>query len=99
MDRKVHCGQHGACLPAFICRHLISGVKLGFYGANCPNPDAPADGGFEQCQNGWCQKCEHERIRCGGWTDESEAFAEVTMICERCFEKFRERNTTGDEVA
>jgi hypothetical protein len=98
-EQQVDCGQHGTCGPAFVCRHLVHGVERGFYAANCPNPDDPPDGDSEDCYNGWCEECEQERLRCGGWTDESEAFAGITLVCVRCFDGIRRRNTTGDEVA
>jgi hypothetical protein len=32
------------------------------------------------------------RVRCGGWDDESEAFAGITLICDLCYEAARVRN-------
>ena len=70
-----------------MCRHLVSGTGLGFFQGQ-PLSDGDAT---EQCA--WCDECEEVRIKCGGWTDESEAFAGVTMICDLCFEAARLRNS------
>jgi hypothetical protein len=98
-NRQVHCGEHGTYGPAFVCRHAKQGAGLGFYVASSPNPDKLVDGNFDDCPNGWCAACEKKRILCGGWNDESEAFAGVTLVCTRCFEEIRRRNTIGNEVA
>jgi hypothetical protein len=96
--RQVHCEQHGASGPAFVCRHARHGSGLGFFVANFPNPDDPVVGDFEGCPMGWCEQCEQKRLECGGWNDESEAFSGVTLVCVRCFEKICQRNTTGKEA-
>jgi hypothetical protein len=77
---------------------LIWGTALGFYQSNSPNPDDTGAHDLSGCRNGWCAECERVRVKCGGWTDESETFAGITLACEHCFEEFRSRNTTGDEV-
>ena len=98
-NRHVDCGEHGTCGPAFVCRHARQGTSLGFYVANSPNLEDSDAGDFEGSPNGWCEECEKKRIQCGGWNDESEAFSGITLVCTRCFEEIRRRNTTGNEVA
>jgi hypothetical protein len=98
VERRVHCAQHGTFGPAFVCRHVRHGSGLGFYVANCPNADDPVGSDFDGCPNGWCEECEQKRLQCGGWNEESEAFSGVTLVCARCFEEIRCRNTTGKEV-
>jgi hypothetical protein len=97
-ERRVHCGQHGATGPAFVCRHARHGSGLGFYVATSPHPGDEGVSDFEGCPNGWCGECEKKRVECGGWNDESEAFSGVTLVCVYCFEEIRRRNTTGNEA-
>jgi MinD superfamily P-loop ATPase len=47
----------------------------------------------EKCA--WCNECEAVRQKNGGWNDESEAFAQITMICDACFEAARLRNAAA----
>lgn len=98
VNREVHCGVHGVSGPAFICRHAKQGTGLGFYVATGLNPNDPPGGPFDDSPNGWCEECEKKRVQCGGWNDDSEAFAGVTLVCIHCFEECRRRNTTGNEV-
>ena len=86
---EVECGKHGTASATYVCRHLIaslrSGKRVGFVSAldsNVPRPDA------------WCHSCEAERVRCGGeWTDESESFAGVTLLCSGCYDEVRALNS------
>ena len=94
-QRRVHCREHGDRLPAFVCRHLVRGTGLGFYEPNhTPLSDGEPD---ERCA--WCEACERARQGRGGWDDESEAFAGVTMICDACFEAARIRNRMSTKSA
>ena len=84
----VHCREHGERWPTFVCRHLVRGTGRGFIQGQPLSDDDSA----EQCA--WCNECEEVRIKCGGnWTDESEGFAGVTMICDLCFKAALLRNT------
>jgi hypothetical protein len=80
-EQAVQCGMHGRRQKAYVCSHVAWGSGLGFY-----TPDEPGR------RNGWCEACEQVRRRCGGWTDESEAFARIVLICDLCFDAARERN-------
>jgi hypothetical protein len=86
---RVECPEHGDVLPAFVCAHLVSGSRLGFIQAEGPN-DHPD---FGDSPSAWCAACEKVRARAGGWNDESESVARVTMICVECFERARQRNS------
>jgi hypothetical protein len=85
-SRIVHCGEHGERRPTFVCRHLLGGSARGFFEGQ-PNSVEDSD---ERCA--WCEECERIRQKHGGWNDESEAFAGVTMICDLCFDATRLRN-------
>lgn len=93
-SRRVRCDRHGAQRPTFVCRHLVSGVGLGFVE---PFGEQDADASDEQAA--WCDRCEEARLAAGGWTDTSEAQAGVTMICAACFEASRARNSRWMDVA
>lgn len=67
---------------AFVCEHLYFGRACGFHATELdddPWPDA------------WCDLCEGEFVRLGGWTDENGP--EIVGLCTQCYEEVRERNT------
>ncbi len=82
-ERIVRCGSHGLRRAAFVCRHAFRGSGLGFFAPNDPDADL----------QGWCGECERVRARCGGWDDESEGFAGITLVCDLCYHAARERNS------
>lgn len=82
-DSKVDCGEHGLVSPAFVCRHLVNWTGTGFnVPDDPPDPDLPF-------KNAWCDECDKLLMSVGEWNDETEAFADITMICENCYEKRR----------
>lgn len=88
--KLVECYSHGKSKPAFVCRHLLEEKNVGwnepeFYSIN-------KDDDFAGCINAWCNKCEVFAIQGGGWNDETEAFADIKLICENCALKFKEAN-------
>jgi hypothetical protein len=89
-ERKVHCREHGAVRPAFVCKHLVEQLRnpgrepIGFF-----RPD-PGTGETADELEGWCGACEGELQRVGEWNDESEGFAGVTLICEACYGGLRQ---------
>jgi hypothetical protein len=91
MGRKfVECGSHGESKPAFVCIHLITRPKVGW---NEPEfHDKSPDDEFYGCINAWCDECETKAIETGGWTDDSEAFANIQLICEECALRIKESN-------
>lgn len=86
--RVVQCSTHGENRPAYVCNHLMEGLRardirsIGFH-EGVPEPDNP-----EPC--GWCDACETIRIVEGGWNDHSEGLANIQMICSGCFEAIRQ---------
>ena len=97
-SRHVVCSKHGSTDPAFVCGHVARGTGLGFYVACEPNPDDPDRGEFGRFLNAWCEQCEQERLRYGGWDDRSESNLNLKLVCLHCFAEIRRRNTTGKEV-
>jgi len=87
--RTVRCERHGDRREAFVCEHLISGTKLGFFRSGDEgNP----------CPDAWCSACERLRLEHGGsWNDESEALIRVKLVCGDCYEEIKTRNLLGTE--
>lgn len=86
MDSIV-CELHGEQDETFVCIHLAesleSGLKVGFYYASEPRGDA------------WCGACEEVRLKesdTGDWNESSEAFADITLICGKCYDKVKTLN-------
>lgn len=85
--RIVECVTHGATAPAYVCSHLLDGLRIGhirsigfFEGEAEPDSE-------DSC--GWCQACEDVRVAEGGWNDQSEGYARIRLICSECFEDIR----------
>ncbi len=84
--RTTRCREHGQVREAFVCRHLVNALmepppeRIGFFR---PDPDV---GETSDELEGWCAACEVIRRRVGGWNDESEAYAGVTLICSECYD-------------
>ena len=90
-DKLVECDSHGEVRPAFVCHHLLSGERVGW---NEPDEyDDEADE-FAGCINAWCDECEGVANAGGGWNDETEAFADIRLVCETCALRFKEFNLT-----
>lgn len=90
-DSKIACDTHGNSNATFICQHLARGDGLGFnLGYDPDNPD-------ELCPDAWCDKCEEVLDAEGEWNDKSEAFADIKVMCEHCYEEIRDRNWIQDD--
>jgi len=90
---SVHCRQHGQQQATFVCQHIAQSLRTnagaGFFMANDPGNPRP---------DAWCAACERKVSETGGeWTEASNAFAQVTMICGRCYDRARMLN--GDASA
>jgi len=86
MSDKVQCATHGETDQAFVCSHLAQ--KSHGLGFNCeeassevPFPDA------------WCDDCEIIRAAHNGWTDEAQGLVKISLVCTKCYERARIRNT------
>lgn len=81
--KPVDCSEHAGAYATFVCQHIAWGSGRGFNFGDMgdPRPDA------------WCDDCDAELLRHGGeWTDESELFAKITMLCSGCYDRARQRN-------
>lgn len=92
-DKSVECGEHGSGHATFVCQHLVSGARLGFnWGLDPENPDDP-------CPDAWCDACEDALQAEGEWNDRSEAVAQISLLCNGCYERARQRNWRQDDEA
>jgi len=86
-DGNVECADHGVQQATFVCRHIVEGLRerrpTGFWTSDDPvNPRPDA----------WCTECEVRVQATGGeWTGESEALADVTLLCGACYDEARHR--------
>ena len=87
-EKIVECASHGEQEATFVCSHLAASLgareSVGFYWS----PNEGSDRG-----DAWYARCEDVRIRCGGdWNDESEAFANIQLLCGGCWDRLKELN-------
>lgn len=84
----IDCETHGEQEEAFVCTHLVESLKkrkgVGFYFASEPRGDA------------WCNLCEEIRIKEGGssgdWNERSEEFADISIVCGKCYDQIKAIN-------
>ena len=89
MDNTIHCDTHGESQESFVCSHLTEDTAgLGFHCAE-PSDEDPFP-------NAWCDNCDLIYEAHGGWTDEAWELVEVRLLCSRCYELSRIRNTRTD---
>ena len=86
MANKIQCAAHGESHETFVYTHLLGEtVGLGFNRseptAENPFPDA------------WCDDCELISAAHGGWNEQSENLAKISMLCSGSYERARIRNT------
>lgn len=87
----IECNEHGPRQQAFVCRHLLQGEHQGFYWGT--DPEDPQN----LCPDAWCSECDEALQASGGaWNDESEAFAQIRLVCDACYERIRLRNMPVD---
>jgi len=65
----------------------LRGEQQGFFwGTDPENPRNP-------CPDAWCAACD-KALQAGGgdWNEESEAFAQIKLVCDACYDRIRLRN-------
>ena len=78
--------MHGESQQTFVCTHLLGeAAGLGF-NRDEPTPENPFP-------DAWCDDCELIRSAHGGWNDESQELAKISLLCAGCYERTRIRNT------
>ena len=89
MADTVICDYHGEGVVTFTCSHLAEGAAgIGF---NCDEPTEE-----DPFPDAVCNDCDLILEAHGGWTDESEKLIEIRLLCSRCYELCRIRNTRTD---
>jgi len=90
-NKKIECDTHGTTDATFICNHLLQGEQRGFnLGIDPENPD-------DLCPDAWCDECEKVLDDEGEWNEKSEKFADIKLLCSKCYEETRERNWIQDD--
>lgn len=86
MSNTIECAEHGEQQETFTCEHLLRGVGLGFNTVPEADPDNARP-------DAWCDSCELLRQDHGGWNEESERQIKVVLLCGKCYDEARSRNT------
>ena len=89
-DKYIKCGTHEYRRIAFVCKHLNHVTKVGFEEAfdTFEDMELSDDDDFQA----WCSECELVRQKEDGWNEASEAFAEIKLVCEKCYFEMKELN-------
>lgn len=87
----IECGIHGKLRKAFICQHLNTESKSGFEEAFETYRGMELD--EEDDFQAWCSQCEKERLKTDGWNEESMEYAQIKLVCERCYFEIKELNS------
>lgn len=80
---EVDCERHGRRPAALCCRHVARESGRGFYSAPSDELARP---------QAWCAACDALLRRRGAWSEEVFEEAEMTLLCELCWDEARERN-------
>ena len=90
---RVDCDKHGRHAATYVCHHLLGGDGLGFhYGYDPDEPDA-------LYPDAWCGACDAVLEEEGEWNERSEAFADIRLLCAKCYVETRARNWIQDDKA
>jgi hypothetical protein len=89
-DKYIECRAHDKQRTAFVCKHLLLTSNAGFNEAFETSEDMELadDDDFQA----WCDDCEEVRQKEGEWNAASMAFAEIKLVCERCYFEMKELN-------
>ncbi len=89
-DKYVQCAKHEYRRIAFVCQHLNHSTQVGFEEAfeTFEDMELTEDDDFQA----WCHKCERVRQEEGEWNDTSMAFAQIKVVCEKCYFEMKELN-------
>jgi hypothetical protein len=88
-QKIVECCTHGDRYPAYVCQHLNLQTPVGFYEPLASDPSITY---ANDELNAWCDACDGELTRTGEWNEESEAFAQIKLVCDACYFDMKELN-------
>lgn len=90
-EKYIYCENHKRRRRAFVCQHLNKGSKNGFEEAFDTYEDMEFEYKDDDFQ-AWCDKCEKIRIENDGWNEKSMEFANIKLVCEKCYFEMKETN-------
>lgn len=89
--KYVDCENHERRRRAFICQHLNKDSKNGFEEAFETYEDMEFEFEDDDFQ-AWCNECEKVRLENDGWNEKSMEFAQIKLVCEKCYFEIKETN-------
>jgi hypothetical protein len=91
-SKYVECEEHDYRRRAFVCRHLNHEDKVGF--EEYFDTFEGMELGLEEDDDfmAWCNECEKVRQQEGEWNDTSMEFADIKLVCEKCYFEMKELN-------
>ncbi|MFT3701150.1 MAG: hypothetical protein QM802_02210 [Agriterribacter sp.] len=89
-DKYIKCNEHEYKRIAYVCQHLNNTTKVGFEEAfeTYEDMELLEDDDFQA----WCNECESVRQKEGEWNDNSMEFAQIKLVCEKCYFEMKELN-------
>lgn len=89
-EKYVECNEHEYRRRAFVCHHLNKLDKVGFEESfeTIENMELDEDDDFQA----WCDECEIVRQQEDGWNETSMKFADIRIVCEKCYFEMKEVN-------
>jgi len=89
-SKYVSCEEHEYRRRAFVCQHLNHTEIVGFEEAfdTFEEMELEDDDDFMA----WCNECEKARQQEGEWNDASMEFADIKLVCEKCYFEMKELN-------
>lgn len=89
-DNYIDCDKHDSNRIAFVCRHLNFTQKVGFEEAFETHEGMELE--EEDSFQAWCTACEEVRQQEDEWNEISMAFADIKLVCEKCYFDMKEVN-------
>lgn len=89
-DKFINCNNHSSERIAFVCKHLSTRDWVGFEEAfeTYENMELEEGDDFQA----WCSECESVRQKNDGWNEISMSYAEIKLVCEKCYFEFKQIN-------
>jgi hypothetical protein len=88
----IHCTTHGDSPFSIICQHLCNETGLKYYCTKY-GPEHPAN------KQAWCDKCHRVLVEEYGWSERAKRFADLSPVCEGCFNAVLSRHLRVPLVA
>ncbi|MBG8553553.1 hypothetical protein I5L79_08345 [Hymenobacter sp. BT594] len=88
-DLYVECDKHEYRRRAFVCSHLMAREEVGFEEAFDTYENMEL---YDDDYQAWCNECEKIRRREDGWNKKSMEFADIRVVCEKCYFEMKEIN-------